>query len=99
MIKTASQLKAAVEAAGHSPYFFTRETMRLFGDTMQNYGVRAVTVRAQFDSAGNYCPTGIERRAFELYRRRPVRHGNQNSAYFDAATFEHIHCIAGGAHG
>lgn len=37
---TASELKQKVEAAGHVTYFFTHKTMRFFGDTMKNYGVR-----------------------------------------------------------
>lgn len=37
-IRTASELKAAVDATGS--HFFTRDTMRFFGDTMANYGVR-----------------------------------------------------------
>jgi len=36
---TVAELKAKVEQ-GHDRYFFTRETMRFFGDTMRNYGVR-----------------------------------------------------------
>lgn len=71
-MKTASQLRAAVEAAGHEPYFFTRETMRFFGDTMRNYGVR---------DAGT---------AWELYRRRAVKHGLRSSAYFDKITLERV---------
>ena len=36
---TASELKYNVEQ-GHDRYFFTRDSMRFFGDTMRNYGVR-----------------------------------------------------------
>ena len=38
-IKTPSDLKYAVECAGYAPYFFTRDTMKYFGDTMKNYGI------------------------------------------------------------
>ena len=34
-----SELKARVEATGS--YFFTRSSMKFFGDTMRNYGVRS----------------------------------------------------------
>ena len=36
---TAAELKSHVEQ-GRDRFFFTRETMRFFGDTMSNYGVR-----------------------------------------------------------
>lgn len=76
-IKTASHLKAFVENAGTSPHYFTRDTMRFFGDTMRNYGVRQCRVDGVL--------------AFELYRRRPVKNGMSASAYFDAKTFKRIH--------
>lgn len=69
-IKTASDLKRFVENGSNDPYFFTRDTMRFFGDTMRNYGIR------WHDHKG-----GI----VELYRRRPVKHGLQSSAYFAVA--------------
>ena len=65
----ASELKYQVEQAGTCEHFFTRKTMKFFGDTMQNYGVR---------SAGD---------VWELYRRRAVKCGLKNSAYFDKVTF------------
>lgn len=71
MTMTASKLKAKVEATGS--YFFTRKTMRFFGDTMRNYGVR---------------DTGD---AWELYRKKPVKHGLKSSAYFDKLTFECVY--------
>ena len=80
-IKTASDLKQAVEAAGHEPYFFTRKTMSFFGDTMRNYGVRKVIIDTHKEKAV---------RAYELYRRRPVKHGMQSSAYFDEKTFKRV---------
>jgi len=78
---TASDLKFRVELAGHDSKFFTRETMRFFGDTMRNYGVRG--------------PIEVETptrkvMAYELYRRRPVKNNNQSSAYFDAETFARV---------
>ena len=81
-IKTASDLKMFVEASGNEPYFFTRDTMRFFGDTMRNYGVRkpvpVVTIG------------GETVQAFELYRRKPVKHGLRKSAWFNATTFARV---------
>lgn len=82
IIKTASELKAHVEAAGHDSHFFTRDTMRFFGDTMRNYGVRGpVEIKT---------PSGDTVLAYELYRRRPVKHNNSSSAFFNATTFARV---------
>lgn len=78
---TPSELKYHVESAGHSPHFFTRRSMAFFGDTMRNYGVRPAVV-------DTYTQKGVK--AWELYRRRPVRHNLQSSAYFEAETFKRI---------
>ena len=37
---TSSQLKFNHELNNPQSYFFTRKTMRFFGDTMRNYGVK-----------------------------------------------------------
>ena len=37
---TSSKLKYLVENSGNEPYFFTKDTMKFFGDTMKNYGVK-----------------------------------------------------------
>lgn len=77
---TASELKYRVEQTGS--HFFDRATMRHFGDTMRNYGVRGPLTVTQYDAT--------ERTVYELYRRRPVKHGLQKSAYFDAETFKQV---------
>jgi hypothetical protein len=82
-IKTASDLKWHVEQAGHDRHFFTRSTMKFFGDTMANYGVRSQPVTV--DTATR---TGVL--CFELYRRHPVKHGLQSSAFFDCHTFAQV---------
>ena len=69
---TPSELKYQVECAGTCEYFFTRRTMKFFGDTMKNYGCR---------SAGG---------CWELYRKRPVKHGLIASKFFDKKTFESV---------
>jgi hypothetical protein len=76
---TASELKHRVETAGHDRFFFTRDTMRFFGDRMSNYGVRAQPVLLKTHS-------GDTVKCWELYRRRPVKHGLSDSAYFDCQT-------------
>jgi hypothetical protein len=82
-IKTASDLKYAVEQAGNCEHFFTRDSMKFFGDTMKNYGIRQP--RPVKNSLGETF------QAYELTRRHPVKHGLQASAYFDAETFTRIH--------
>lgn len=73
---TPSQLKAKIEATNQEPYFFTRDTMRFFGDTMANFGCRQATHK------GTLC--------WELYRKHPVKHGLQGSFYFNQQTFERV---------
>lgn len=77
-IKTPSDLKAFYEEeckAGNiiGGHFFKRETMRFFGDTMKNYGLRS------YDES-----------TWELYRKRPVKHGLKSSAFFDKDTFNQV---------
>jgi len=79
---TPSELKYQVENKRVEPYFFTRQTMRFFGDTMANYGVRSATVDTH---------TQQDVDVWELYRKRPVKHGLQKSAYFDKKTFKQVH--------
>jgi len=81
---TASELKYRVEQAGHSPYMFSRDAMKFFGDTMSNFGVRSKPVTVETYSGGQY-------QCWELYRRRPVKHKNQGSFYFEVDTFRRIH--------
>lgn len=79
---TKSELKAKVEATGS--YFFTRQTMKFFGDTMSNYGVKSKPVMVN-----NSLGEAVE--CWELYRKYPVKHGLRNSAYFNTKTFERVH--------
>lgn len=80
---TASDLKWHYEMKHPDGHFFDRETMKFFGDTMSNYGVRANTVTVR-ESDGNV----VE--CYVLYRRRAVKHGLTGSAYFSVDTFEQI---------
>lgn len=73
---TAATLKYRVENRGRESHFFTRKTMQFFGDTMRNYGVRFVMA----DGAP----------AWELFRRKPVKHGMRDSAYFCAHEYRRL---------
>ena len=81
-IKTASDLKYAVERSGHEPHFFTRSTMKFFGDRMSNYGLRQPR---EIETLG-----GDKVRAYELTRRRAVKCNLSTSAWFDANTFARV---------
>lgn len=76
---TPSQLKAHVLARGTETHFFDRQTMKFFGDSMRNYGVR--------DGGTIYTYEGVSHEVWELYRKRPVKHGLKHSTYFDKTTF------------
>lgn len=78
---TPSELKYQVETRETESYFFTRSSMRFFGDTMRNYGTRSATVETH---------SGETVEVWELYRKRPVKHGLQDSAFFDKETFERV---------
>lgn len=78
---TKSELRARVMARGS--HHFDYKTMKFFGDTMANYGVRETTIRTYSDQE----PVEV----YELYRRRAVKHGLRDSAYFDKKTFERRH--------
>lgn len=80
---TASELKYHYQLANPNGHFFDRKTMKFFGDTMSNYGVRANTVNVQ-ESDG----TVVE--CYVLYRRRATKHGLTRSTYFSVDTFEQI---------
>jgi hypothetical protein len=75
---TPSQLREAVESRGTDSYFFDRQTMRFFGDTMRNYGCRPAVIDTHSEAA---VPV------WELYRRRAVKNGLRDSAYFRQDTF------------
>jgi hypothetical protein len=70
---TPARLKELVSATGS--YFFTRSSMKFFGDTMHNYAVssKPVTVTT---------PSGETVTVWELRRKRAVKHGLCSSAYF-----------------
>lgn len=71
---TPSELKKKIE----SP-FFSRKTMKFFGDSMKNYGVRETKIN--------------EKRVWELYRKNPVKNGIKTSVFFDCDTFKRVRLI------
>lgn len=77
---TPSELKANVERTGSQ--FFTRSTMKFFGDTMSNYGVREAVV-------STWTQDNVP--VYELYRRHAVKHGLNKSAYFNRETFDRVY--------
>ena len=81
-VKNASDLKFHVERAGHESHFFTRSSMAFFGDRMKNYGIRQPRTITTL--------SGENVQAFELVRKRPVRHGLKESAWFHADTFKRV---------
>jgi hypothetical protein len=89
---TPSELKYYVEQ-GQDRYFFTRDNMKFFGDTMRNYGVRdGGSYISHWDETGNNYDEKRETvvEMWELYRKHPVFMGNQASAYFDKKTFKRV---------
>lgn len=72
---TPSDLKFHVRQRPGGSHFFTRNNMSFAGDTMRNYGVRSKPVDVTTQS-GDVVP------CWELYRRRPVKHGVSGSAFF-----------------
>lgn len=82
MAITAAELKRRVMSRGTESYFFTRASMKFFGDTMRNYGVRG-----PFLIVTNTEPC-VE--VWELYRRKAVKDGLKESAYFRTDNYQRV---------
>jgi len=76
---TPSELKRNVEETGS--FFFSRKTMKFFGDTMKNYGVRQAVIMDTHN---------ITKEVYELYRKKPVKMGRSESTFFDRKTFRRV---------
>ena len=76
LIKKPSDLKYYLIDKYPDNKFFSHENMRFAGDTMANYGLRII------ESEG--------KQLFELYRKKPVKHGLQKPAYFDVETLRKV---------
>ena len=72
---TVSELKEEVT----KPYFFTRDTMKFFGDTMKNYGVCSTTIINL---------KGENMVVWELFRKYPNKYGLQKSKFFRKDNFK-----------
>ncbi|MNC14377.1 hypothetical protein D3C75_621530 [compost metagenome] len=84
----ASELKYHVEQTDSN--YFDRKSMKFFGDTMANYGVRSDTIQSHYNEAGDWVEGGVMVEVWELYRKRPVKHGLKDSVYFSKATYEKV---------
>lgn len=73
---TPSELKANILKHKPDSHFFDRKNMQFLGDTMRNYGVRKAEIE------------GVA--VWELYRKRPVKHGLKSSAFFRATDFQQV---------
>jgi hypothetical protein len=80
---TPSALKYTILDHHPASFFFERKTMKFFGDTMANYGVRAKPVTVANSR-------GIEHTCWELYRKRAVKHGISTSTFFDTTSLQRI---------
>ncbi len=82
---TASELKYQYEINRLNPtgLFFSRGNMRFAGDTMKNFGVRKAGMFKRH--------SGDTVEVYELYRKRPVKHGLQSSHYFTVSNCELVH--------
>lgn len=92
---TPSELKYQVQTNNTESHYFDRSSMKFFGDTMANYGVRSAEVQSNYNLDGDYVGAegGITVQAWELYRKRAVKHGLKDSVYFDKATFKRVYPV------
>jgi len=82
-----TSLQSLVKNSEDDSNFFSRNSMKCFGDTIANFGVRdGGRVLVEYDDAGNYFKGGLLIDAWELYRRKPVKHGLKDSTYFNKST-------------
>ena len=79
---TTSELKRQYKSNNPEGCFFDRESMRFFGDTMSNYGVRDAEAIKDYHGETFDC--------WELYRKHPVKHGLKSSTYFTKDTLHFI---------
>ncbi|CUR44225.1 hypothetical protein VCM_00006 [Pseudomonas phage VCM] len=90
---TPSELKYNVQTNNTESHYFDRSSMKFFGDTMANYGVRSAEVVTNYDANGDWVGAegGVTVQVWELYRKRAVKHGLKDSVYFDKATFVRVY--------
>lgn len=90
-----SELKYNVQTKNTESHHFDRSSMKFFGDTMANYGVRSAEVVTNYDANGDWVGVdgGVTVQAWELYRKRAVKHGLKGSVYFDKDTFKRVYPV------
>lgn len=82
---TPADIKYWLSQRDPKSHFFDRSTMKFFGDTMANYGVRSKPVVIT-----NYLDE--EHTCWVLYRKKPATVSKLKSdTYFDTTTFQVIH--------
>jgi hypothetical protein len=88
---TASGLKRLYERNSPGGRFFDRRTMRFFGDTMRNYGVR------DGGKIKTLTRNGVEEVAvWQLYRKRPVKsNAHGHCRYFSKENGQEIFTSGG----
>ena len=89
---TPSDLKFHVQQANGDSHYFDRTSMRFFGDTMANYGVRSDVVVTNYNANGDYVGEGgVSVEVWELYRKRAVKHGLKDSVYFAKDDYRRVY--------
>lgn len=87
-----SDLKFHVQQANNESHYFSRDSMRFFGDTMANYGVRSAEVTTNYNAAGDYVGEGgVVVEVWELYRKRAVKCGLKESVYFAKDDYRRVY--------
>ena len=87
---TPSELKANILAHDPDSHFFDRKTMKFFGDAITNYGVRKTVILSFYDEFDRHNEKPVFLEVWELYRKRPVKHGLQSSAFFRVSDFKQV---------
>lgn len=90
---TPSELKYNVQTNNTESHYFERSSMKFFGDTMANYGVRSAEVVTNYDANGDWVGDegGVTVQVWDLYRKRAVKHGLKDSVYFAKDDFRRVY--------
>ena len=89
----ASEPKYRIESANKETHYFSKATMKVFGDTMANFNVRTAIVKTNWDANGNYTETGgsiVE--CWALVRKKTTPKGCPAgvASYWDKQTLERV---------
>ena len=102
---TPSDLKYNVQINNTENHHFDRSSMKFFGDTMANYGVRSAVVNTNYNADGMWIgehvgnvvgESGVPVEVWELYRKRAVKYGLKDSVCFAKDTFKRVYPSKGG---